>query len=63
MKMLVTCALALLLLSLESVVVQKLGLSVTRIDVTVVIIAFLALRANTLVPGTSSRSILVRSKP
>jgi len=47
-KMLITCALALLLLSLEAVIVKKLGLSVARIDVTVAIIAFLALRANTL---------------
>jgi hypothetical protein len=54
MKMLVTCALALLLLSLESVIVQKLGMSVTRIDVTVAIIAFLALRANTLEGAASS---------
>ncbi len=54
MKVLVTCLLALLLLSLESVVVQKLGLSVVRIDVTVAIIAFLALRANTLEGAASS---------
>ncbi|HVE86734.1 MAG TPA: hypothetical protein VND93_27945 [Myxococcales bacterium] len=54
MKMLVTCALALLLLSLESVVVQKLGMSVIRIDVTVAIIAFLALRANTLEGAAAS---------
>jgi len=52
--MLVTCLLALLLLSLESVIVHKLGMAVTRIDVTVAIIAFLALRANTLEGAVSS---------
>lgn len=45
MKFLVTVALALLLLTLESVVVQQAGLALIRIDVTVVLVAFLALRA------------------
>jgi hypothetical protein len=45
MKFLVTIALALLLLTLESVLVQQLGLAISRIDVTVVLVAFLALRA------------------
>ena len=45
MKFLVAVGLALLLLTLESVVVQQLGLAISRIDVTVVLIAFLALRA------------------
>jgi rod shape-determining protein MreD len=47
-KFLLTVALAIVLLSVESVVVKYLGFSVVRIDVTVVIIAFLALRAGTL---------------
>lgn len=46
MKFLVTIALALLLLTLESVLVQQLGLAISRIDVTVVLVAFLALRAS-----------------
>lgn len=46
MKFLVTVLLALGLLTLESVVVQQLGLvGVSRIDVTVVLVAFLSLRA------------------
>ena len=48
MKFVLTVLLALVLLSVESVVVKYLGLSVSRIDVTVVIVAFLALRASTL---------------
>ena len=46
MKFLVTVALALLLLTLESVVVKLAGLALIRIDVTVVLVAFLALRAS-----------------
>jgi hypothetical protein len=46
MKFVVTVALALFLLAVESVVVKHLGFSVTRIDVTVAMIAFLALRAS-----------------
>jgi len=57
MKFLVTLAMALGLLSLESVVVKYLGLSVTRIDVTVTIVAFLALRANTVEGAFSSFAV------
>jgi rod shape-determining protein MreD len=46
MKLLTTALLALGLLTVESVVVKYLGFSVARIDVTVVLIAFLALRAS-----------------
>lgn len=48
MKFLVTVALAMVLLTLESVVVQRAGLVLSRIDVTVVLLAFLALRASLL---------------
>ncbi|WP_164017277.1 hypothetical protein [Pyxidicoccus trucidator] len=48
MKFLVTVALALALLTLESVVVKQAGLVLGRIDVTVVLVAFLALRATML---------------
>lgn len=48
MRLVVTLGLALLLLSLEAVLVRYMGLSVARIDVTVLLVAFLALRANTL---------------
>jgi hypothetical protein len=57
MKFLVTIGLALLLLTLESVVVQQLGLAISRIDVTVVLVAFLALRASTLEGAISSFSV------
>lgn len=53
MKFLVTLGLALLLLTLEAVVVQRAGLVLSRIDVTVVLLAFLALRA-TLMEGACS---------
>ena len=53
MKFLVTVVLALLLLSVESVVVKELGMAITRIDVTMVLVAFLALRAG-LVEGAVS---------
>jgi rod shape-determining protein MreD len=46
MKLLTTVLLALLLLTVESVLVKYLGFAVARIDVTVVLIAFLALRAS-----------------
>lgn len=46
MRLLITCALALLLLSVESVLVQRMGLQVTRVDVTVVLVVFLGLRAS-----------------
>jgi rod shape-determining protein MreD len=45
-RALATCALALLLLAVESVLVQSVGLQVTRIDVTVVLVVFLGLRAS-----------------
>lgn len=48
MKFLLTVLMALVLLTIESVLVKYLGLSLVRIDVTVAILAFLALRANTL---------------
>ncbi|XXF75838.1 hypothetical protein P2318_22620 [Myxococcaceae bacterium GXIMD 01537] len=46
MKFLVTVGLALLLLTLESVGVKLAGMALIRIDVTVVLVAFLALRAS-----------------
>ncbi len=46
MKFGLTVALALLLLVVESVLVKYAGWEVTRIDVTVVLVVFLALRAN-----------------
>ncbi len=48
MKFLFTILFALLLLSVESALVKYFGFAVTRIDVTVVLVAFLALRAPTL---------------
>jgi rod shape-determining protein MreD len=57
MKFLVTLALALVLLTLESVVVQQLGLAISRIDVTVVLVAFLAVRASTQEGAISSFSV------
>ncbi len=57
MKFLVTFAIALLLLALESVVVKYLGFAVTRIDVTVALVVFLALRASTLEGAFSSFAI------
>ena len=53
MKFLVTVVLAMVLLTLESVIVQRAGLVLSRIDVTVVLLAFLALRA-TLLEGACS---------
>lgn len=53
MKFLVTVLFALVLLTLESVVVKLAGLALIRIDVTVVLVAFLALRAG-LVEGSFS---------
>ncbi|PTL77432.1 hypothetical protein [Vitiosangium sp. GDMCC 1.1324] len=57
MKFLVTIGLALLLLTLESVMVQQLGLAISRIDVTVVLVAFLAMRANTQEGAISSFAV------
>jgi rod shape-determining protein MreD len=56
-KFLVTVGLALLLLTVESVVVQQLGLVISRIDVTVVLLAFLALRAHTLEGAFSAYAV------
>lgn len=57
MKFLTTVAIALLLLVLESVAVKRLGLSVSRIDVTVVLVVFLAVRAERLEGGFASFAI------
>jgi rod shape-determining protein MreD len=57
LKFVFTVVLALLLLTLESVVVKHLGFSVTRIDVTVAMIAFLALRASLLEGALSAFAI------
>ncbi|HXX32191.1 MAG TPA: hypothetical protein VEJ89_15930 [Myxococcaceae bacterium] len=48
MRVLFAVGLALLLLSVESVVVKYLGLTLARIDVTVAIVAFLSLRSGLL---------------
>lgn len=48
MKFLAFSGLALLLLSVESVLVKSLGLEVTRIDVGLAIVVYVALRATTL---------------
>ncbi len=47
MRFIVTLAVGLLLLCVESVAVQAFGFTVTRIDVTLGLIVFLGLRANT----------------
>ncbi|MFP2928833.1 hypothetical protein ACLESO_27275 [Pyxidicoccus sp. 3LG] len=57
MKFLVTVGLALALLTLESVVVKQAGLVLGRIDVTVVLVAFLALRATLLEGATSAFAV------
>jgi len=57
MKFVVTVALALFLLTVESVGVKYLGFSVTRIDVTVAMIAFLALRASVMEGAVSAVAI------
>lgn len=57
MKFLVTVVLALLLLTLESVVVQRAGLVLSRIDVTVVLLSFLALRASLLEGACSAFAV------
>jgi rod shape-determining protein MreD len=48
MRFAATVALALLLLSVESVLSRQLGLEVTRLDVTIVLIVFLGLRSTML---------------
>jgi rod shape-determining protein MreD len=57
MKFLFTVVLGLVLLTFESVVVRYLGLAVTRIDVTVALVVFLALRAGTIEGAVSSFSV------
>jgi rod shape-determining protein MreD len=57
MKFLVTVGLALLLLTLEAVVVQRAGLVLSRIDVTVVLLSFLALRASLLEGACSAFAV------
>lgn len=57
MKFVVTVLLALVLLSIESVLVKYLGFEVTRIDVTVAVIAFLALRANVMEGAISAFAV------
>lgn len=57
MKFIFTLLLALVMLSLESVLVKQLGLAISRIDVTVVLVAFLALKASTLEGSFSSFSV------
>jgi hypothetical protein len=56
-RFLLTVGLGLLLLTVESVVVKYSGFAVTRIDATVAIIVFLALRASTLEGAFSSFAI------
>jgi rod shape-determining protein MreD len=57
MKFFLTVVLALALLTVESVVVRYLGFSIVRIDVTVAIVAFLALRAGTLEGAVSAYGV------
>ncbi len=57
MRFLLNVGLALVLLSFEAVVLKYFGLSVARIDVTVVMVAFLALRASTMEGAVSSFAI------
>ena len=58
MKSVFTVVMALLLLAIESVVVKYLGLSVSRIDVTVTLVAFLALRASSTVEGAFTSAVV-----
>jgi rod shape-determining protein MreD len=53
----VTVLLAMALLTLESVLVQRAGLVLSRIDVTVVLLAFLALRASLLEGACSAFAV------
>jgi hypothetical protein len=57
MKFLVTTALALVLLSVEAVLVRSFGFEVTHIDVTLVLVVFLGLRASTLEGAFSSFAV------
>ena len=57
MKFGLTVLVALALLTLESVAVKYLGFAITRIDGTVAVVAFLALRAGTLEGAISAFSV------
>lgn len=57
MRFVLTLLLALLLLTVESVAVKYLGFEVTRIDVTVAMIAFLALRASVMEGAVSAFAV------
>ena len=57
MKLALTLVLTLLFLALESVAVKYVGLGVARIDVTVAIVAFLALRAGLLEGAVASYAV------
>jgi rod shape-determining protein MreD len=57
MRFAATVALALLFLSVESVLTRQFGLEVTRLDVTLVLIVFLGLRATTLEGAFASFAI------
>jgi hypothetical protein len=57
MRLVFAAALALVLLAVESVLVKYLGLTLARIDVTVAIVAFLALRAGLLEGATGAFAV------
>ncbi|MFZ5469051.1 MAG: hypothetical protein ACOZIN_06375 [Myxococcota bacterium] len=57
MRFLITVGIALVLLAVESVVVRYLGLSVSRIDVTVALVVFLSIRASVAEGAFSSFAI------
>lgn len=57
MRFAATVGLALLFLSLEAVVTRQLGLEVTRLDLTLVLVVFLGLRASTLEGAFASFAI------
>jgi rod shape-determining protein MreD len=57
MKLLTTVVLAIVLLTIESVLVKYLGFTVARIDVTVVLIAFLSWRASLLEGAIAAFSV------
>jgi rod shape-determining protein MreD len=57
MRFAATVALALLFLSVESVLTRQLGLEVTRLDVTLVLVVFLGLRSTTLEGAFASFAI------
>ncbi|MBK7859515.1 MAG: hypothetical protein IPJ65_13005 [Archangiaceae bacterium] len=57
MRFAATVALALFFLSIEAVLTRELGLEVTRLDITVVLVVFLGLRATTLEGGFAAFAI------